>query len=103
MTIPVSCVNSRSGRSGPVRDSVRTELVASMGNEINIYRAEDAEKVTTLKGHKGGIYALDFHPSGTQISASGFDGIVRIYELKSNSLLKAFVPVPIAAASASAR
>jgi hypothetical protein len=95
-------------QAGPVqcaRFSPDGTLVAvgGMGDEINIYRAENAEKVTTLKGHKGGIYALDFHPSGTQISASGFDGIVRIYELKSNSLLKDFVPVPIAAASASAR
>jgi WD40 repeat protein len=95
-------------QAGPVQcarfspDGLRV-AVGGMGDEINIYLVENAAKVATLKGHKGGIYALDFHPAGTQIAAAGFDGLVRIYDIKSQDLLKDFVPVPIAAGSASSR
>jgi len=67
-----------------------------MGNEINIYQADTGAKVASLRGHLGGINALAFHPSGGQLAAAGFDGVVRIYDIRSQALLKSFVPVPVA-------
>ena len=67
-----------------------------MGPEINIYRTENGNKVASLSGHRGGIYAIAFHPSGAQLAAAGFDGEVRIYDIKAQNLLKAFTPVPVA-------
>jgi WD40 repeat protein len=51
--------------------------------------------VASLKGHQGGIYTATFRPNGEQLAAAGFDGTVRIYDLKSGQVAKAFVPVPI--------
>ncbi len=51
--------------------------------------------LVTLKGGKGTIHAVAFHPSGKQVAVGGFDGKVRLYEVPSGKLLTEFVPVPI--------
>ena len=66
-----------------------------MGEEINVYLTQSGEKVTTLKGHQGGIYSIAFNPAGTQLAAAGFEGTVRIYDVKTSNILKAFIPVPL--------
>lgn len=69
--------------------------VGSEGPKVSLYDSADGRKVATLSGHHGAIYALAFRPDGTQIATAGFDGMVRLYNLPSGTLAKAFLPVPL--------
>jgi WD40 repeat protein len=69
--------------------------VGSSAEEIRVYKTDTGERVASLRGHQGGIYSVVFNPSRDQLAAAGFDGTVRIYDLKSGQLAKAFVPVPL--------
>jgi WD40 repeat protein len=69
--------------------------VGSSAEEVRVYKTDSGERVASLKGHEGGIYSVVFRPSSEQLAAAGFDGTVRIYDLKSGQLAKAFVPVPL--------
>ena len=64
-------------------------------DEVRVYKTETGERVASFKGHQGGIYTLAFAPDGFHLAASGFDGVVRIYDVKARQLAKAFVPVPL--------
>jgi mono/diheme cytochrome c family protein len=55
--------------------------------------------LASLTGARGAIFTIAFRPDGLQAAAAGMDGMVRIYSLPSGSLVKAFVPVPIRAAT----
>jgi hypothetical protein len=69
---------------------------------VRIYQANDAKLVA--KAEKlSAIYTLAYRPDGKQIAAAGFDGSVRLIEPDSGKVIKEFVPVPLAAAAASAR
>ena len=65
------------------------------GAEVQVYETETGERVATITGHEAGIYALAFHPHRPQLATGGFDGWVRLYELTSGKLLKAFLPIPL--------
>ena len=71
--------------------------VGGMGESVNVYASDTGAKVASVGGHKGAIYGLAFGPGG-RLAAAGFDGVVRIYDVKRQSLEKSFVPVPVAAA-----
>ena len=51
---------------------------SSQGSAIRIYSVETGKLEADLKGHKGPIYALDWHRNNKLLSASG-DGSVKIW------------------------
>jgi WD40 repeat protein len=55
--------------------------------------------LATLSGAQGTIFAIAFRPDGQQVAAAGMDGMVRIFALPAGTLVKAFIPVPVQAAS----
>ena len=69
--------------------------VGSSAEEVRVYRTDAGERVASLKGHQGGIYSVVFRPNSEQLATAGFDGMVRIYDLKSKQLANSFVPVPL--------
>jgi len=69
--------------------------VGGLGGEARIFQFEDGKLVAKLAGHKGGIFAVAFHPSGSHVATGGFDGQVRIFDAVTGQLIKSFVPVPI--------
>ena len=69
--------------------------VGGESDVVNVYKALDGAKVATLKGHKGVLYALTFRGDSKQLASGGFDGMVRLYDMPTGSLSKAFLPVPI--------
>ena len=42
----------------------------------------------------GGIYAVAYHPTGLEIAAAGFDGMVRLIDPKTGKLIKEFACRP---------
>lgn len=54
---------------------------SSLGTSIKIYAVETGQQEVELQGHKGPIYALDWHRNNQLLSASG-DGTVRIWKNK---------------------
>jgi WD40 repeat protein/mono/diheme cytochrome c family protein len=80
-----------------------TKLVVGGTGEARIYQFEDGKLIAKLSGHRGGIFAVAFHPNGTQVATGGFDGQVRIYDANTGSLLTSFVPVPVQAQVAAAK
>ncbi|HEX2474436.1 MAG TPA: c-type cytochrome domain-containing protein, partial [Lacipirellulaceae bacterium] len=51
---------------------------------------------------QGGVYAVALNPSGERVAAAGGDGIVRIVDTQSGSVLASFSPVEIAKSGAAA-
>jgi len=63
----------------------------------------DGSRVTTLRGAKGPIFAIAFHPEGKQVATGGLDGQARLFELPSGTLAKAFSPAPLSKRVAGAK
>ena len=63
--------------------------------------ARTAQKalVHELKGITGPIYCVAFRPDGKQVAVGGFGGTVRLYDVKTGKLIKAFVPVKVTPAA----
>lgn len=51
----------------------------------------------------GPVFAVAFRPDGRQVAVGGFDGNVRLYDVKTGKLVRKFVPVKVAPSSATAR
>jgi WD40 repeat protein len=73
----------------------RRIAVAGAAPEINVYDADTGGRVAACKGHTAGIYTVAFNPDSSVLAAGGFDGMVRLYDVASGEMKKAFVPVPL--------
>lgn len=69
--------------------------VGGAWDEVRVHTSDDGARKATLKGHTEWIYALAFRPDGERLATAGYEGLVRIYELREGKLVRAFLPVPI--------
>lgn len=86
----------------------KTEEINNTGGLANTRKAiasRTAQKalVHELKGITGPVYCVAFRPDGKQVAVGGFGGTVRLYEVKSGKLVKAFVPVKVTPAATAAK
>ncbi|HEY4311157.1 MAG TPA: c-type cytochrome domain-containing protein [Pirellulales bacterium] len=68
--------------------------------EVRVYNAADAKLVSRFASEHGAVYSVAFRPDGKEVAVGGFDGMVRIYDPTSGSMLREFMPVPLAPAAA---
>jgi mono/diheme cytochrome c family protein len=71
--------------------------------EIRVYNAMDGAVVWQVAVPEGGIYTVDFSPSGETLVAGGFDGDVRIYSAADGKLIKQFTPVQVSGPTVAAK
>ena len=69
--------------------------VGGAGEEVRVYDVKEGRRIATLKGHKGGMFTLVFHPTNGQLATGGFDGRVRLFAMPSGQLAHSFIPVPL--------
>lgn len=90
--------------NGPIRDLEVSKdgkfLVAAGGTEAKVYELETGKLLSTIP-FAGQVYAVSIHPSNGQFAAGGYDGLVKIADIATGSVVKEFVPVPLAPGVAS--
>ena len=64
--------------------------------EVRAYQAADGKLLWKVELETA-IYAVAFHPKGETVAAGGFDGGVKLIDVKSGKISKTFVPVPLQA------
>jgi WD40 repeat protein/tRNA A-37 threonylcarbamoyl transferase component Bud32 len=65
-----------------------TRLIASQANAIQIWDLDNANEMTTLLGHQGGIPCATFHPGGRILATGGKDGLMRFWSPADGKLLE---------------
>jgi hypothetical protein len=63
--------------------------------QVDAYNSADVKTIASANVDSGGLYAVDFHPSGTSFAAAGADGKIRIYETETGNPVAVIAPVPI--------
>jgi WD40 repeat protein len=90
--------------NGPIRDLEVSKdgkfLVAAGWTEAKAYELETGKLLSTVP-FAGQVYAVSIHPSNGQFAAGGYDGLVKIADIATGSVVKEFVPVPLAPGVAS--
>jgi WD40 repeat protein len=62
-----------------------------------VYQVADGKLISTLSGQRGGVFCVAYRPDGREVASAGFDGVVRINDPETGTLLREFIPVPITA------
>jgi hypothetical protein len=85
--------------AGPVRevqfsrDGAR--LAVAGAKEARVYETDSGKQLCSLP-FDNGVYSVAVHPTNGTFAAAGYDGVVKIAKLDDGTLLKEFVPVPLA-------
>lgn len=69
--------------------------------EVRVLSEADGSVISKF-GETGPVYAVVFRPDGAQVAAAGFDGLVRLYDASTGTLVRELIPVPLGAAGVAA-
>ncbi len=62
--------------------------------ELRVYQTADGKVISKL-ADTGPIYTVSFSPDGRVVASAGFDGKVRLSDVKTGKIVKEFLPVPL--------
>ena len=63
--------------------------------QVDAYNSDGVKTIASAAVETGGLYAVDFHPTGNTFAAAGADGRIRIYETETGHPVAVIEPVPI--------
>ncbi len=64
--------------------------------QVRIFdEANEKNEIARIDVPQGGIYSVAFSHDGKMVAAGGFDGLVRLYDAQTGSLVKEFAPIEI--------
>ncbi len=78
-----------------INEKVVTARSGEEAAELEKYHKEGVKQIANLKVPQGGIYAVAFRPDGKVLAAGGADGMVRLINPETGSLVKEFAPVVV--------
>jgi WD40 repeat protein/mono/diheme cytochrome c family protein len=82
-----------------INEKVVTARSAEEAAALEKYHKEGAKPIVRVKVPQGGIYALAFRADGQVLATAGADGMVRLINPETGSLIKEFAPVTVKASS----
>lgn len=71
------------------------EWNASEQAAVEKYWGDGVELIANTAVPESGIFAVGFHPDGKTLATAGADGVVRLTDAETGSIVKRFEPVPI--------
>ena len=77
------------------RDGTLLTAVSARG-EAAIFGAADGKKVTSLKTPQAPLFAVAFHPLNAVVATAGYDGKIRLFDIKDGREKKQWDCVPLA-------
>src|SRR5262249_3938791 len=66
---------------------VAMHIAASDNNVVNIWDADTGQRLATLTGHKGAVWAVAYSPDGRYLATGSVDGGLRIWDAATGALL----------------
>ena len=78
-----------------INEKVGTTRSAAEAAALEKYHKEGVKQIANVKVPQGGIYAVAFRPDGKTLAAAGADGMVRLINPETGSLVKEFAPVAV--------
>ena len=72
-----------------------TIACGTLSGQLRLFKTENGQRLSQIKGSRGPIFALGFTPDGKQIASGGYDGRIRFYNATSGEVMKEFDSVPI--------
>lgn len=77
------------------RDGSRVVAGSSFNGagQVRVYNTDTAAIVTTIDIPTGGIFAVAFSSDGKMVASGGFDGLIRLHDAATGTLVKEFLPV----------
>ena len=71
--------------------------------EVRLLNEADGKTIRKFADEFGAIYSLAWRPDGKVLAVGGFDGKVRFFDPETGTIVKEFVPVPLAPAAVAAK
>jgi WD40 repeat protein/mono/diheme cytochrome c family protein len=82
-----------------INEKVVTTRSAEEAAALEKYHHDGVKQIANIKIRQGGVYAVAFRPDGKVLAAAGADGMVRLFNPESGSLVKEFAPVTVKTSS----
>ncbi len=82
-----------------INEKVVTTRSAQEAEALEKYHKEAVKQLANVKFSGGGIYAVAFRPDGKVLAAAGADGLVRLLNPETGSVVKEFAPVTVKTAA----
>lgn len=79
---------------------VASTASAEEKQKLEAYLTKDVKIVSKLEVAEAGVYAIAFSPDSKTLAAAGADGVVRLIDPETGSVLKKFAPAPKATQAA---